>query len=104
MMYLTHQMLSQWKEELDFFSRVHTSMEKFYVDGKPKWLAEPDKSAFCVISKQEMKAKSTQEIHEILKNCHICVTDESPPPFVFDEDGLETLGGLDKSVVIHGIS
>jgi hypothetical protein len=104
MMYLIHQMLSQWKEELDFFSCVHTSMEKFYVNRKLKWLAEPDKSAFCIISKQEMKVKSTQEIHEILKNCHICITDKPLPPFVFNEDGLETLGWLDKSVVIHGIS
>jgi hypothetical protein len=82
---------------------VHTSIKTRYVDGKPKLISMPSESAFCVMSKQEMEAKSVQEIHKILKDRHICITDQSHLPLGFDEDGLATLSQLDKSVVIHGI-
>ena len=79
-------------------------MEKSYVDGKPKWISKPEDSAFCVLSKAEMDAKTAEEIQAILKRQHICITDQFRPVLQFDAAGLATLGRLDKPVTVQGMA
>jgi hypothetical protein len=90
MLLLTHSM--QWPDELEFFSEVHKAVEGCYVDGKLKWMSRPDDSAFCILSKDEMEAKSEKAIQDILKDHRIYVIDHSQPLPQFDEHALATLG------------
>jgi hypothetical protein len=67
-------------------------------------MASPDKSVFCIVSKQEVEGKSDREIQAIFRGKHIIIYDQFEPTLSFDEKGLSTLGDLYKSVTIHGAS
>lgn len=95
--------VTQWPDELDFFSKIHKAVERFYVDGKPKWMSRPKDSAFCILSKHEMENKGAKEIQDILKHRHLYVVDQSKPMGQFNENALATLGPLDKSIIMHGM-
>ena len=85
------------------FDEIHQAVKAGYKDGKPLWMASPDESVFCVMSKQEFESKSDQEIQDLFKRKHIVVHDQFLPTLSFDEKGLRTLGDLRRPVTIHGV-
>ena len=95
---------TQWKNELDLFLKIHTSVQRGYVDKKPKWLSCPDESMICVFTQNEMASKTAAEIQQILRYRHICIIGPEETGLSFDEKGLESLADLDKPIIMHGES
>jgi hypothetical protein len=85
------------------FKIIHSAVIAGYKDGRPLWMACPEESAFCILSKQELENKSDQEIQAIFRRKHVVIHDQFEPTLAFDEKGLKTLGDLYKSVTIHGV-
>jgi hypothetical protein len=85
------------------FKTIHNAVITGYKDGRPLWIACPEESAFCILSKQELENKSEQEIQEIFRRKHVVIHDQFEPTLAFDENGLKTLGDLYKSVTIQGM-
>jgi hypothetical protein len=85
------------------FEEIHQAVVAGYKDHRPLWMASPDKSVFCILSKQEFETKSDEEIQQIFRRQDIVVHDKFEPALSFDEKGLGTLGVLDKTVTIHGV-
>lgn len=86
------------------FKAIHNAVIAGYKDGRPLWMACPEESAFCILSKQEFESKGDQEIQRIFCRKHVVIHDQFEPTLAFDEKGLKTLGDLHKSVTIHGVS
>jgi hypothetical protein len=85
------------------FKIIHNAVIAGYKDGRPLWMACPDESAFCILSKQELESKSNEEIQGLFWRKHVVIHDQFEPTLTFDENGLKTLGDLHKSVTIHGM-
>lgn len=85
------------------FKIIHSAVIAGYKDGRPLWMACPEESAFCILSKQELENKSDQEIQAIFRQKHVVIHDQFEPTLAFDEQGLKTLGDLYKSVTIQGV-
>jgi hypothetical protein len=66
-------------------------------------MACPEESTFCILSKQELKNKSEQEIQAIFRRKHVVIHDQFEPILAFDKNSLKMLGDLYKSVTIHGM-
>jgi ribosomal protein RSM22 (predicted rRNA methylase) len=66
-------------------------------------MTSPEDSIFCILSKSEVDQKSAEELQNILRRKHIVVHDQFEPTLRFDEQGLSTLGDLQKLVTIHGV-
>ena len=90
-------------QELVVFKRVFDAVEAGYKDGRPLWMASPEDSIFCILSKSEVDQKSAEELQKILRSKHIVVHDQFEPTLRFDEEGLSTLGDLQKLVTIHSV-
>jgi len=85
------------------FKTMYRGVTAGYQAGLPLWMASPEESVFCILSQQEFKSKSADEIQAIFRRKHIVVYDQFEPTLAFDEKGLRTLGDLYKSVTIHGM-
>lgn len=85
------------------FKSVFDAVEAGYKDGQPLWMTSPKDSVFCILSKSEVDQKSAEEVQKILRGKHIMVYDQFEPTLRFDEEGLSTLGDLQKLVTIHGV-
>jgi hypothetical protein len=85
------------------FKSIHNAVMAGYKDGRPLWMACPEESAFCILSKQELESKTDQEIQAIFRRKHVVIHDQFEPTLGFDERGLKTLGDLYKTVTIHGV-
>jgi hypothetical protein len=49
------------------FKIIHSAVIAGYKDGRPLWMACPEESTFCILSKQELEKKSDQEIQAIFR-------------------------------------
>jgi hypothetical protein len=76
---------------------------KSHIGNKPAWLADPNQSVICVLSKQELDGMEEEGIQEIFRKQHIVVHDQFQPKLAFDKKGLKTLAGLKKIVMLHGV-
>ena len=85
------------------FEQIHQAVVSGYKEHRPLWMASPDESVFCIVSKKEIEDKSDQEIQELFKGKHVVIPDQFEPTLSFDENGLKTLGDLNKPVTIHGL-
>jgi hypothetical protein len=85
------------------FEEIHKAVMEGLKNHCPLWMVSPDESAFRVFSRKELDGKSDQEIQEIFRSQHIIVYDQFEPTLKFDEEGLKTLGDLDRVVTIHGV-
>ena len=84
-------------------------MVERYVDGKPRYITDPDTSHVCVLTHEEYKAKTVKEIQDLLATHHILITGyatenvvqvDRPPKF--DEAGLQLLKNLQACIPFHG--
>lgn len=73
------------------------------MDGGPLHIADPEKSAFCVMTESEFEEKSIEEIVEIFRRKHIVVTDMRSAPLKFDTRGLSTLTALSTVIDMQGV-
>lgn len=72
------------------------------MDGRPLHIADPENSAFCVLTEAEFERKSVEEIQAIFRHKHILVTDMRSEALKFDSRGLSTLTSLSTVTDIHG--
>ena len=75
---------------------------KSYIDGKPTWMADPEHSTICVLSRQDIETMGEGVIQEIFHKKHIIIKDQFQPKLGFNEEGLQTLAQLDKPVTLQG--
>lgn len=75
------------------------------IDGKPLFKAEPAKSVFKVMTEQEFKAHSVEEIQEIFRTKHIVVhanTPQATPECSFDMPALLNVMRGNQKIHING--
>ena len=85
------------------FEKIHDTVMKFHIDNKPAWIADPDQSAICVLSKHELGNMEGEDIQELFPMQHIVVRNQFQPELAFDKKGLKTLADLKKIVMVHGV-
>lgn len=67
-------------------------------------MVDPDRSAICILSKDELDNMNEEDVQAIFRKQHIVVRDQFQPKMAFDEKGLKTLADLKKTVTLHGVS
>ena len=92
----------QLEEDLLNLLQFDKAIRDGFVDGKPLHVADPEKSAFKVMTESEFEQKSVEEIQEIFRRKHIVITDMRSPPLKFDAKGLRTLSPLSRITFIQG--
>jgi hypothetical protein len=84
------------------FKHIHNAVITGYKDNQPLWMACPEESVFCIMSKQEFQRMSDQEVQALFRRKHVVIHNQFEPTLAFDENSLKTLGDLFKPVTIHG--
>ena len=85
------------------FKKIHDAIMKSHIDNKPTWIADPDQSAICILSKHELGNMEEEDIQELFRMQHIVVHDQFQHELVFDKKGLKSLADLKKIVMVHGV-
>jgi hypothetical protein len=75
---------------------------KLYKCGQPRYISDPDNSVLWIIPHDQFKKLPVREVQNLLAGCHIVVTGVPTETLAFDEDGLESLQGLDATTEIQG--
>jgi hypothetical protein len=60
------------------------------MDSRPLYIADPEKSAFFVMTEAEFESKSVEEIQGIFQQKHILVTNMHSTPLQFNSRGLSS--------------
>ena len=94
--------LLQVKEDLEYLRAFDTAINARFVDGRPLHVADPEKSAFLVMTEDEFESKSVEEIQGIFRQKHILVMDMCSAPLQFDSRGLSSLTRLSTITHIQG--
>lgn len=100
---MSHKHLFQVKEDLVFLEAFDKAIQAGFVDGRPLHIADPEKSAFRVMTETEFEEKPIEEIQEILREKHIIVMDIQSAPLKFDAENLSTLWNLLAVTHIQGV-
>jgi hypothetical protein len=82
-------------------------MQKCYdVEKRPLWVDRCKDSAFFITDRQAMKEMDDQSVQNILKIQNIVVVDQCKEKNLklFDEEGLSSLGLLNKTLTVQGMS
>jgi hypothetical protein len=90
------------------FEELHRHAVERYVDGKPCYISDPDKSRIRVMKYADFKALTAKAVQGVLRNHHILIT-EYPIELVvpaddvqFDEAGLQLLKNLETNIPFQG--
>jgi hypothetical protein len=83
-------------------SAFDTAINAGFVDGRPLHIADPEKSAFFVMTEAEFESMTVGEIQGIFRRKHILVTDMHFTPLQFDSRGLSSLTRLSTVTHIQG--
>jgi hypothetical protein len=81
-------------------------MQKCYdTEKRPLWVDRHKDSAFFITHRQAMKKMDDRSVQNILKTQNIVVVDQFKEKNLksFDEDGLSSLGLLNKTMTMHGM-
>lgn len=87
---------------MERLTRIVKTAESLYVNGKPRFIANPPNSSFCVVPEEQFRQLTDQAVQDILKTRQIVVTERQLPVHGFDVDGLETLTGLEQPIPVYG--
>jgi hypothetical protein len=68
----------------------------------PLHLADPSKSAFCILTNDEYSQKSTEDILHLLAHRNIVITGMPTESLAFDAETLQSLTTMDTVVPIQG--
>jgi hypothetical protein len=83
--------------------KFFAGIERGYQDDKPLHIADPDRSGFAIITREEYKKLlSSKSLQELLQRKNVVVTNCGDPGLRFDAAGLRTLSPLDSQVSIQG--
>ena len=90
------------------FNSYNVSIKQFfqhieagYVEGKPLHIADPEKSGFAILSKDEFDSMEPHKLHALLSSKNLVVTGWPHGDMDFKE-GLESLTELDAQISIQG--
>jgi hypothetical protein len=82
-------------------------MQKCYdMEKRPLWVDRRKDSAFFITDRQAMKEMDDRSVQNILKTQNIVVVDQCKEKNLksFNEEGLSSLGLLNKTLTIQGMS
>ena len=82
-------------------------MQKCYdVEKRPLWVDRRKDSAFFITDRRAMKEMDDRSVQNILKKWNIVVVDQCKEKNLksFDEEGLSSLGLLNKTLTVQGMS
>jgi hypothetical protein len=73
---------------------------------RPLWVDHHKDSTFFITHRQAMKKMDDQSVQNILKTQNIVIVDQFKEKNLklFDEEGLSSLGLLNKTMTMHGMS
>jgi hypothetical protein len=89
-------------KDLEYLGAFDAAVKAGFVDGRPLHVADPEKSAFFVMTEAEFESKSVEEIQGIFRQKHILVTDMRSATLQFDARGLSSLTRLSTVTFIQG--
>jgi hypothetical protein len=92
----------QFEERVAKLTTFFDNIEAGHLNGKPRHIADPEKSMFDIISYDEFQGLSTRQIQDRLRLKNIVVTGLQQPNVKFDKAGLREFCPLDRYISIQG--
>lgn len=90
-------------DNLEWFSKVMTGIQKSYHEGLPLHIIKPQESILKIIDFATFDALSPEEIQTIFATQHIVVTNYPWTPAAFDEEAMDFMIHPWKPITIQGM-
>ncbi|KAJ3500929.1 hypothetical protein NLJ89_g9572 [Agrocybe chaxingu] len=89
--------------QLEAITSILDAVQAFYINGKPRYINDPDDSAFRVKSLKQSKHLKPYDLLEIFRRQHLIIPGKAAlmRPVYFDLEDLACIAPLDSRISVH---